>query len=391
MGTWINFQEIRERVSLEDVLLKFYQLSTLRREGRKLIGACPVHGGDSPRAFHADLDKNGWFCFSRCRAGGNQIDFVAKREGVSVREAALKLHEFFLAPVSPPRGAPPPPRAAAQPASAPPPASSRPAAPPPPVPPVRSADILPFPATAPATAATPTSTPSVDADGSKDEHERPNRPLELRLALAHDHPHLLKDRGLMQATVESFGIGYCRGGTLRGTIAIPIHDEDGDLVAYAGRRLKPSDIREFGKYKFPKGFRKDLVLYNLHRASQYGHERGLILVEGFYSVVKLAELDYPNVVASMGCSLSEAQAQLLAAHASEVVILYDGDDAGWAGATAARELLGERLRVRVVRLPVGAQPDTLPKRALRWAISGAQELDLAELSFQPRPAPPTTT
>ena len=42
-----------------------------------------------------------------------------------------------------------------------------------------------------------------------------------------------------------------------------------ELVAYAGRRLKPSDIREFGKYKFPKGFKKERVLYNLHRAKEH--------------------------------------------------------------------------------------------------------------------------
>lgn len=41
MGNWINFQEIRARVSIEDVLLKYYQITTLTRDGNKLLGACP--------------------------------------------------------------------------------------------------------------------------------------------------------------------------------------------------------------------------------------------------------------------------------------------------------------------------------------------------------------
>ena len=67
--------------------------------------------------------------------------------------------------------------------------------------------------------------------------------------------------------IAHFGVGYCSRGIMRGCIAIPVQDEDGALVAYAGRRLKASDIKEYGKYKLPKGFRKEFVLYNYHRAA----------------------------------------------------------------------------------------------------------------------------
>jgi DNA primase len=73
-----------------------YGLTNLKRDGDKLVGPCPVHNGDSPRAFHADLKKNVWHCFSRCQKGGNQIDLVAQKEGISIREAGLKLQERFL-------------------------------------------------------------------------------------------------------------------------------------------------------------------------------------------------------------------------------------------------------------------------------------------------------
>src|SRR3954465_4482384 len=109
MGDWINFAELRARVSLEDVIVRYYGITTLKRDGPKLIGPCPIHNGDSPRAFHADLDKNVWHCFSRCQKGGNQLDFVAAKESIGIREAALRLQGFLLggAGASTPPGAPP--------------------------------------------------------------------------------------------------------------------------------------------------------------------------------------------------------------------------------------------------------------------------------------------
>ena len=95
MATWINFADIRARVSLEDVLLRFYGIDTLRRTGTKLVGPCPVHGGDNTRAFHADTSKNVWHCFTRCGRGGNALDLVAAKEGIGVRDAALKLQAFL--------------------------------------------------------------------------------------------------------------------------------------------------------------------------------------------------------------------------------------------------------------------------------------------------------
>lgn len=360
MTTWIDFAEIRAKVSLEDVLLAMYQLGPrLKRQGDKLIGPCPIHDGDGPRAFHADLAKQAWFCFSRCRKGGNQIDFVAQKEGVTVREAALRLHSFFhLAETEPPGAVPGNPKSQ---------------------PPQKAADdagASKAPSPSPTSAPPPTDAPI-------------NPKLELRLDLDPTHPHLLKERGLAVETVKRFSVGYCARGILRGMVAIPIRDEDGDLVAYAGRRLKWADVQAHGKYKLPSGFRKDFVLYNLDRAREHASASGLILTEGYFAVLKLFELGFANVVASMGCALSEPQAQLLAEHAADVTILYDGNEAGRGGAIAARtrlEALG--VHTRIVWLPDGLQPDTLPPRALRWALRGARELDLAEVRFSLR-APAT--
>jgi DNA primase len=360
VGDWIDFAEIRRRVSLEQVLLDMYQLGErLKRSGKRLTGPCPIHGGDNPRGFQADLEKNVWYCHTGCRRGGNAIDFVAAIERLPIRDAALKLHARYLAG-----------GAAASSPAAPGPSSQGSRAPPP---------AVPAPPPAPANAS-----PDEKASAA-DDAESANPPLALKLTLAHDHPHLLKDRGLSLETVKRFGVGYCARGLLRGMIAIPIRDEDGELVAYCGRRLKSADVREHGKYRFPKGFRRDLALYNLDRAKALAEKEGLVLVEGFFSVIALSERGIENAVASMGCSLSEAQADLLSEYAAHVAVLYDGDDAGRGGSLQALELLEKRgVPAARVLLPESTEPEDHPARLLRWAVSGARLLGLREVAFAPR-------
>lgn len=369
MGDWIDFAEIRAKVTLEQVLIDLYGLGDrLRRSGKRLVGPCPIHHGDSPRAFSADLEKNVWYCHTGCRRGGNVLDAVAALDGITIREAALKLQAAFLGPSSasaPPRGAVVP-----TPSDPRPPSSGGPA----------TASLARSPPAA--------STPATGNEETATEEGAINPPLSLRLTLAPDHPHILKDRGLALATARRFGIGYCARGLLRGTIAIPIHDEDGDIVAYAGRRLKGADVREKGKYAFPRGFRKDLVLYNLDQAKALAANEGLVLCEGFFAVMTLFERGVENAVASMGCALSDAQADLLAEHASHVSILYDGNDAGRGGALDALARLEKRgVSATNIVLPEGFVPEDLPQRLLRWAISGARILALRELAFLPRALP----
>ena len=347
MTDWIDFAEIRNRVSLERVILEYYKIDTLKRRGNKLIGPCPIHQGDSPRAFHADLSKNVWHCFTGCKSGGNQLDFVVMMEKTGLREAAIKLRDFFLS------------------------------------------DSTLAGETEPATmtgTVKPSSSKAKDKATTKkrpDEAED-NPPLSVKLQLLPDHPHLMKVRGFKAETIEHFGLGYCSRGIMRGCIAIPIHDEHGALIAYAGRRLKAKDIKEEGKYKFPKGFRKDLVLYNFNQAKEVMKEQGLILVEGFFTVAKLWETGFQNTVACMGSSLSDAQAELLLL-SREVVILFDGDEAGIKGAEAARDKLKDKVRTRLIRLPEGTTPDALSPKALRWLLIGITALDFAEIALTKHP------
>ncbi len=344
---WVNFREIRARVSIQRVLNEYYQLDNLKLSGTVATGPCPVHGGDNPRGFHVDFEKNLWHCFTGCKRGGNQLDLVAAKDNVPIREAALRLQRFFLGDDG---GAPP----VSSPAF---PAQSR------REPPVRTA------------AAT-------EAPKKK---EKVNPPLDLALQLLPDHPHILEDRKLSQATAEHFGVGYCARGILAGCIGFPIHNEDGQLVAYAGRRLKFSDAEDLGKYRFPKGFHKDRVLYNLHRALPESTD-ALVLVEGFFSVLKLHEAGVPNVAAVMGSDLSEHQAAL-AARAPRVVVFFDGNEAGRRGTVAAIERLRPLVPVTALDLPDDWEPEDCSAEMLHWLLTGATALGCDGVAFKHPRAP----
>ena len=93
-------------------------------------------------------------------------------------------------------------------------------------------------------------------------------------------------------------------------IAIPIHNENGELVAYTGRYPGTPPEGE-PKYKLPRKFKKRLVLYNFHQAKDLAKEQGLILLEGFFDLLNVWQSGFKNVAALMGASMSNEQANLI--------------------------------------------------------------------------------
>jgi DNA primase len=163
-----------------------------------------------------------------------------------------------------------------------------------------------------------------------------------------------------------FGIGAYRGrGFLRGRIVIPIHDEAGALGAYAGRAIDGQDP----KYRFPTGFRKSLVLFNLHRVLPTG-ARTVIVVEGFFDGLAVHQAGYPAVVALMGSTLSRQQAELLTTHFDRVLLMLDGDAAGRHGAAAITSALAGRIEIVPILLDNDTQPDHLTAAAIQCLLGG---------------------
>lgn len=132
---------------------------------------------------------------------------------------------------------------------------------------------------------------------------------------------------------------------------IPIRDEHGELKAYSCRDITGKADEAF-KYLLTKGFDKNRVLYNLHRAKDYmGASRTLIVVEGFKSVWKLYMAGYKNVVACIGSIITPGQQSLLYSHAFEVILFLDGDAAGVKGTSKALEDMKGRIKVIPIFFP----------------------------------------
>ena len=313
MASWVSFAEVKSRVTLEQVL-RAYQVEGLRRSGpQQYRGRCPIHQGEGREAFHANLARNVFHCFA-CGVGGNVLDFVAAVERCSIREAALRLQENCLCG-----------------------AQQRPPA----RPPFRL-----------------TETKLVT------KKREVNAPLSFTLALDGKHPYL-SGRGMDRATADHFGVGFFSGGGLMSRrVAIPIHDDEGRLVAYCGRAIDGSAPR----YRFPAGFHKSRVLFNYHRALATGSDE-VILVEGFFDCMRVYQAGSSSVAALMGVQLSAAQKELLVRGFSRVVLLLDGDEAGQAATVRIAAALREDCTIEELHLEPGCQPDQLSSDQIRQILT----------------------
>ena len=206
-----------------------------------------------------------------------------------------------------------------------------------------------------------------------------NPPLRFSLGtLDGAHPYL-RERGLTAETISTFGVGCCPHGLLRGWIAIPIHNAQGQVVAYAGR-WPGTPPEEQSKYRLPRGFRKSLELFNQHRAMQESPSEPLVVVEGFFGCMRVWQAGHRRVVSLMGSLLSPAQEERIVQIAGEngqVLLLFDEDAAGRKGRSEAQERLSKHVAVSVLRLEDGQQPDSLEADELLALIQRHSETEVA--------------
>src|SRR6185369_2310010 len=299
---FVDFRAIRARITMEQVLRHYGVIETFKRSGNRLSGPCPIHGGSNPTQFRVDTDKNLWNCFSECQHGGNVLDFIVKKEDISIHDAALKACEWFNIPLAEiiSEGTDDEPEKT----------------------PVR-----------PAKAATPRKETPVPPPADT----TPNPPLKFRLEkLQREHPYLTEERGLTLETIIDFGLGYITSdkGLMVGRVVIPIHNAKGEVVAYAGRWPGEPPDKDTPKYKLPPGFKKGLELFNLDRAIKESPDKPWVIVEGFFDAIKLHQHGCRKVVALMGNCLSAEQEELIRKHTnsqSQVIVALDENDAGRTG------------------------------------------------------------
>ena len=356
-------QAVRDAV---DIIAVASDHTRLRKAGRRYQGLCPIHKEKSP-SFSVDPVQGLFYCFG-CGAGGDAIKLHMLTTGDDFPAAIEALAMRYGIPL-------------------------------------------------------PSRTEARFAGG------RPERDIEGALQAAagffadqlRKSPfalEYLEKRRIPPELVESFGLGYAPDGfrnllqalnakvsqsdleaaglvgrseqrgdlydRFRHRLMFPIHNAAGRLVGFGGRTLGDDKAKYINTSETDR-FHKGTLLYGLHLAKRDIRETGrAVLCEGYFDVIGTVACGLEGAVAGMGTALTPEQAKLLSRYAEEVVVAYDGDNAG---ENAFRKvlplLLGEKLAVRRARFPGSHDPDSLRleagEEAVRAAVEGAEDAVSAEL------------
>jgi DNA primase len=227
----LQFNTLKKIIPIPAVLDDKGLLDTFKRQGDRLVGPCPLHGGDNPNAFVVSLSKNLWYCFTGCN-GGDIVDLVRRLDGKNFQQTLHYLRT--LAERRQTRLSLPPAR------------------------------LQPF------------------------------KPFVGKLPLDH-RALWLQHKGITPQTAALFDVGaYCGKGFLADSIAIRLHDVHGHPLGYLARRLCPATINRYGKYQFPPAFPKSTTLYNYYRLARSLTNR-MVITECPWGVMRLHQLNIPAV------------------------------------------------------------------------------------------------
>ena len=163
----------------------------------------------------------------------------------------------------------------------------------------------------------------------------------------------------------------------RDRIMFPIRNPKGEVVGFGGRILDQGEPKYLNSPETPV-FNKGSELYGLFEARQAIRERGYVLVtEGYMDVVALAQLGFPNAVATLGTATSGLHVQKLLRQTDHVVYSFDGDAAGrraaWRALESALPFAADDKRLSFLFLPAEHDPDSF----VREQGSAAFEAEVA--------------
>ena len=142
-------------------------------------------------------------------------------------------------------------------------------------------------------------------------------------------------------------------------IMFPLYDLDGNPVAYSGRIYNKKDPSKYFNTKETEIFKKGQLIYNYHRAKDIARKKNQIIVmEGFMDVIRAYTIDIKNTIAMMGTAVTETQAHLIKRMAKDIILCFDGDEAGAkATMSCANELQKIGVTPKVIRLEDNLDPD----------------------------------
>jgi DNA primase len=185
---------------------------------------------------------------------------------------------------------------------------------------------------------------------------------QLAQRLARFGANLVEESGLVLKRADGSGF-YDR---FRGRLMFPIHNESGKVIGFGGRALRAGEEPKYLNSPETKIYKKSLVLFNLHRAKAEARKNNqMILVEGYMDVIGVYSSGIHEVVASSGTSLSleqvkaiKRQVSLQQAGSGQIILNLDSDAAGIHSTEKHLGILiSEGLRVKVLQIPGGLDPD----------------------------------
>jgi len=349
--------EVKFRNDIEETVSRYLPL---KAAGANHVACCPFHSEKTP-SFTVSKSKQIFYCFG-CGAGGNVITFVMRMENIDFISAVTKLAEFARLPI-----------------------------------------------------------PEYDSAESKEKAVKQKRIFELnREAALYFHSNLvgqtgaesqnalqyLHNRGLKNATIKHFGLGYASSSWnsltkylsekgfskdeqnaaflagiskkgeyidyFRGRIIFPIIDLHSNVIAFGGRVLDNNEMPKYLNSSDTPAFKKSRNLYALNFAKNTIGSTGsgqakkydyFIMCEGYMDVIAMHQAGFTNAVATLGTAVTGEQARVMSLYAKQAVLAYDTDEAGRRAMKKASELLGEvGIEVKVLDLMDVKDPDDFIKK-----------------------------
>jgi DNA primase len=317
----------------------------LKKRGRNYVGLCPFHQ-EKTGSFNVDPIKQFFHCFG-CKASGNAIDFVIKRDRIEFIEALRQLGE--QAGIEMPQFGQSKEKAG------------------------QRQQLLDANSAAGAFFEKLLSHPTDGAAGRAYLEKRgfnTEAIQKFQIGLAADAwDALLKgpvSRKFPPALLAAAGLVKAREGgngfydTFRNRLMFPIRDENGRVIAFGGRVMPGSqDPAKYLNSPETPLFSKSRCVYGLDVARQKIVEsRTVAVVEGYTDVVMAHQYGASNVVSILGTALTESHVQILRRFADRIVLLFDSDTAGDTAVNRAVELfLTQPVEIAIGSMPDGVDPD----------------------------------
>ena len=356
-------EELSVRNPIEDVVGQYVSLT---RKGGNLFGLCPFHS-EKTASFSVAPDKGIYYCFG-CHKGGGVVNFIMEIENLDYPDAVR-----FLAK--------------------------------------RAGLEVPDDREYASTYKKQERLWALCKDAARFFHEQLLAPCG-----AEARAYIVK-RALSRSTVTRFGLGYSpnewsalmdamvkkgytkeelleaglavksqKGGIydrFRNRLMFPIIDVRGNIIGFGGRVMDDSTPKYLNSPEtiiFNK--RKNLFALNIAKKSKQGR---IILTEGYMDAIALHQYGFDCAVASLGTSLTEEHANILAKYTNQIVLIYDGDEAGQNATRRAIPMLEKvGLQVKILRMQGAKDPDEFLRKfgADRFSLLLDQSENQAEYRLQ---------